>query len=47
MPPGFVVDAPDQEVVELEAEMRSDVEAAVNKRLDSNCAVAILSRRRS
>jgi nucleotide-binding universal stress UspA family protein len=34
MPPGFVVNAPDGEVVELEDALREDVEAEVSRRLD-------------
>lgn len=40
MPPGFVVNAPDQAVVDLDKELRSNVEAAVDKRLDAIVADA-------
>ena len=34
MPPGFVVNAPDDEVIELESELREDVENEVDRRLN-------------
>ncbi len=40
MPPGFVVDAPEQGVIELETELRADVEKAVGERLDAIVADA-------
>ena len=40
LPPGFVVDAPDEEVEELERELHSEVEDAVNARLDAIVADA-------
>ena len=40
LPPGFVVNAPDEEVEELERELHSAVEEAVNARLDAILADA-------
>jgi len=40
MPPGFVVNAPDGEVVELEDALREDVETEVRRRLDAIVADA-------
>ncbi|GEM_PF-105212 len=40
MPPGFVVNAPDDEVVELESELRQDVENEVDRRLNAIIADA-------
>jgi len=41
MPPGFIVNAPDVAVQELEAELRADVEAKVNQGLDKLVARAL------
>ncbi len=41
MPPGFIVNAPDSAVQELEAELRADVEAKVNQKLNELVARAL------
>ena len=41
MPPGFIVNAPDSAVQELEAELRADVEAKVDQELDKLVARAL------